>query len=142
MGVLIWLIAGLLLIGTELLVGELTLLMLGLAAVGTAGVAAFGIPLGAEVAVFAVLSLSFLFFLKPMLKRHMVKEPVLDTSVKALEGSTGVVLETVSGDTGQIRLDGSIWSARSLDPNHSFTEGERVSVVSIDGSTAIIWKEI
>ena len=119
MGALIWLIAGIALIGLELAVGELTFLMLGLAALATAGVAMFHVSLSIELIIFALMSLGLLLFLKPLLRRHL----------------------TVGAHAGQVRLDGSIWSARSLDPAHNFSVGERVSVVTIDGTTAVVWKE-
>lgn len=141
MGALIWLIAGVVCIGLELAVGELTLLMLGLGALATAGVAVFHVSLVVELAVFVITSVALLFFLKPILRKQMTVQPVLDTSVKALAGSSAEVLEPVGAHGGQVRLDGSIWSAHSLDPNHNFAVGERVSVVAIDGTTAIVWKE-
>ncbi|WJY95042.1 hypothetical protein CFELI_07135 [Corynebacterium felinum] len=129
--------------GLELVLtaGELTLLMLGLAALGTAGVAAFGVPLGVEVVAFALISVLMLLFLKPALKSRINQAPKLDTSVKALEGERAVVVESVSSDGGQVRLDGSIWSARALFPDVHFEEGESVHVVSIEGTTAIVWKD-
>ncbi|TDD32841.1 NfeD family protein, partial [Saccharopolyspora elongata] len=54
---LLWLIAGVVLIGAEVISGELVLLMLGLAAIGAAGAAALGVPLGVDAAVFALLGL-------------------------------------------------------------------------------------
>ena len=133
-GALIWLIAGIALIGLELAVGELTFLMLGLAALATAGVAMFHVPLSIELIIFAL-------FLNPLLRRHLTHAPALDTSPAALTGATAEVLEPVGAHAGQVRLDGSIWSARSLDPAHNFSVGERVSVVTIDGTTAVVWKE-
>lgn len=141
MGVLIWLIAGIILVSLELAVGELTLLMLGIAALGTAGIALFDVPLWAEIISFAVLSFTSLFFLKPVIRRRLHKGPVLDTSIQSLIGSTAEVLETVGRTTGQVRLDGSIWSARSFDPNAQFEIGDLVQVMTIDGTTAIVQKE-
>ena len=87
------------------------------------------------------MSLGLLLFLKPLLRRHLTRAPALDTSPAALTGATAEVLEPVGAHAGQVRLDGSIWSARSLDPAHNFSVGERVSVVTIDGTTAVVWKE-
>ncbi len=140
-GVLIWLIAGIVMISLELAVGEMTLLMLGLAALGTAGISLFDVPLWGEVTTFAVLSFASLFFLKPLLRRRLHQGPVLDTSHRSLIGSTAEVLEPVTNIQGQVRLDGSIWSARSFDPETQFEVGDLVNVMTIDGTTAIVWKE-
>ena len=88
MGALIWLIAGIALIGLELAVGELTFLMLGLAALATAGVAMFHVSLSIELIIFALMSLGLLLFLKPLLRRHLTRAPALDTSPAALTGAT------------------------------------------------------
>ena len=62
MGPLLWFLAAALLALLELTVGELTLLMLGAGALTTALVALAGVPMWAEVAVFAVSSALFWFF--------------------------------------------------------------------------------
>ena len=80
-------------------------------------------------------------FLRPALKKRLHKPMVLDTSTDALVGNTAEVIETVDEGDGQVRLDGSIWSARSMDGSHTFAVGERVTVISIDGTTAVVWKE-
>lgn len=141
MGAIIWFIVALVLGGLELLVGEFTLLMLAGGALAGAGVALTGAPLWASTVAFALVSVGLLVFLRPALKKRLHKPMLLDTSPKALIGNQAEVIEPVDGGTGQIRLDGSIWSARSMDPSHTFTVGERVTVVSIDGSTAVVWKE-
>lgn len=141
MGALIWFLGALVLAGLELLAGEFTLLMLATAALATAGVALGDVPLWVEVATFGVSSVLLLVFLKPVLKRHLHKPAALDTSPRALVGQSAEVLEPIDGDNGQVRLDGSIWSARSLDPATRFEAGEKVNVANFDGPTAIVWKE-
>lgn len=140
-GAIVWFIASLVLAGLELAVGEFTLLMLAGGALVGGGVAHTGAPLWASVLAFAITSIGLLMFLRPFLKRRLLKPQVLDTSFNALVGSTAQVIDSVEEHGGQIRLDGSVWSARSLDPSHTFAEGERVTVISIDGTTAVVWKE-
>ena len=140
-GAIVWFIAALVLAGLELAVGEFTLLMLAGAALAAAGVSLAGAPLWGSVIAFAVSAFALLVFLRPYLKRRLHQPKALDTSVNALIGSSAVVIDPVAAHGGQIRLDGSIWSARSLDPSHTFAEGEHVSVISIDGATAVVWKE-
>lgn len=141
-GAIIWFISALVLAGLELAVGEFTLLMLAGAALATAGVSLAGVPVWAEFLTFAISAFGLLFFLRPALKRRLHKPAALDTSVRALVGEEAVVLEDVSGSGGQIRLDGSIWSARSMDPDHTFREGDHVAVIRIDGATAVVWKNL
>lgn len=138
---MIWFIGALILAGLELLAGEFTLLMLGTAALATAGVALFDVPLWVELAAFGGSSALLMIFLRPVLKKRISKPHRLDSSPKALVGQQAEVLEPIDRHGGQVRLDGSIWSARSLDPSITFAEGETVHVANIDGPTAVVWKE-
>lgn len=139
---IVWVIAGLIFAACELLGGEFSLLLLGGAALTTAGVAVVGVPIWAQVLCFALSSVLLLVFVRPMLHRHLNKKPKLDTSIKALEGKSAEVLEPVSATSGLVRIDGEIWSARSMLPTETYSEHERVHVARIDGPTAVVWKDI
>lgn len=141
MTAIIWFIAALVLGALELAAGEFTLLMLAGGALAAAGVSLAGVPLWGSVIAFAVASLGLIVFLRPLLRRRLHAPKVLDTSVDALVGSTAEVISPVHGRTGQVRFDGSIWSARPLDPQDRFNEGDHVTVISFDGPTAVVWKE-
>nr|WP_234040096.1 NfeD family protein [Corynebacterium pygosceleis] len=139
---MVWLIAAVLLAALELLAGDFTLLLLGGAALTAAGVGVLDVPLWVEIGTFALSSLGLLVFVRPVLRRRSQPTGLLDTSPRALIGASATVVEDVDGTAGQIRLEGDIWTARSLDPSHRFTEGEQVNVVTIDGAVAVVWKEI
>lgn len=141
MGALIWFIAAVILAGLELAVGEFTFLMLAAGALTTSGAALFGLPLWAEVAVFAVSSAAFWVFLRPYLHKRFLTPGLYDDSPSALVGSRAEVIEDITPDGGQIRLDGTIWSARALDPAVSIATGEHVTVSDIDGPVAVVWKD-
>lgn len=136
-----WIIAAIVLACLELLAGEFTFLMLAGGALAGAALAFCGLPTWVPVAGFTVVSLGLLFFLRPVLRKKMTAPLQLDTSAQALVGATALVVEAVSGHQGQIRLDGALWSARSIDPRITYQPGSIVSVASIDGATAIVWKE-
>ena len=40
-----------------------------------------------------------------------------------------------------MRLNGAEWSARASDPHQELPAGTRVSVVAIDGATAVVWQD-
>ena len=141
MGPLIWFIVAAFLVLMELAAGELTLLMLGAGALTTALVAVGGVPLWAEVSVFVASSALFWFFLRPVLRRRMEKPLVMDNSPRALVGSRAEVVEDIAAGRGQVRFDGSLWSARSLDPAETIPAGSTVTVYDIDGPVAVVWKE-
>lgn len=104
-------------------------------------VAALGAPLWGAVLAFAVASIALILFLRPYLKRHLQGPKALDTSSKALIGSSAEVLEIVGADYGQVRLGGDIWSAKSLDTEKEFQPGERVQVINVDGPTVVVWRD-
>ncbi|MCQ4627145.1 NfeD family protein [Corynebacterium genitalium ATCC 33030] len=141
MGTVIWLIGTLVLAGLELAAGEFTFLMLAGGAAVTAGASLFGLPVWAEIVIFGLSSAALILFLRPWLHRRYSKPRALDTSPKALVGSKAHVLEDITPSSGQVRLDGSIWSARAIDPAHVIAAGEHVIVADIDGPTAVVWKE-
>lgn len=40
-----------------------------------------------------------------------------------------------------MRFDGSLWSARALDPAEVIPAGSTVTVSDIDGPVAVVWKD-
>ncbi|MEY8565465.1 NfeD family protein [Corynebacterium sp.] len=145
MGPVIWFIAAAVLAVGEFLVMDFTLLMLAVAALTTAGVSLSGIPAWAEVGVFGVSSAASLLLLRPVLRRrYLAQGEVREFTPRELEGQPAEVLSAVTADdsSGQVRIAGDIWSARAAHPGTSFAEGDRVQVVSIDGTTAVVWKGV
>ena len=138
---LLWLIAGVLLVGAEVLSGDFVLVMLGAAALGAAGSAALGAPLALDVAVFAVLSLGLLFLARPAIKARMHSARELKTNVDALVGKHALVEAQVDAHSGQVRIDGQLWSARALDETQVIEAGRTVTVMEIEGATAVVWAE-
>lgn len=145
MGAIIWLIGAAVLAVGEFLVMDFTLLMLAAAALVTAGVAIADIPVWAEVAVFGVSSIATLLLIRPVLRRRFIAQgEVREFTAKELEGRQADVLTQVTSENsvGQVSIDGDIWSARAAHPGTSFDKGDRVQVVSIDGTTAVVWKGV
>ncbi|MEU3771272.1 NfeD family protein [Amycolatopsis sp. NPDC058340] len=141
-GALIWLIAGILLIIAELLSGDLFLLMVGVGALFGAGSAALtGNPF-IDVAVFAVASVGMLVLVRPTLKRRFLAGPDIKTNTDALIGARAVVVSTVDGDAGQVKLAGDVWSARTMTEGEPIAPGTSVTVVEISGATAVVSAEL
>jgi len=138
---LIWLIAGLGLAGAEALTGDTSMLMLSGGALAAAGSSwLFDLPLWADGAVFLVVSLLLLLLVRPVLRRRMAGGTGLLDPVKALEGKPALVLEPVSRHDGQVKLDGEIWTARPYQDDEVYQPGDQVTVMHIDGATAVVWK--
>jgi membrane protein implicated in regulation of membrane protease activity len=138
---LIWLIAALVLAAAEVLTGDMFLLMLGGGALAAAGADwLFGWPIWADGAVFLVVSVLLLVLVRPVLRRRLTPHPAVTTGIKALEGKSALVLDRVARHEGQVKLDGEVWTARPLNDDDVYEPGEQVTVVHIDGATAVVLK--
>ena len=143
MPALIWLIAALALAGAEALTGDLFLLMLSGGAFAAAGSAAvFDWPIWTDGAVFLVVSVLLLVLVRPALRRRFAAGTGLPEPMKALEGKNALVLDRVARHEGQVKLEGQVWTARPLDDDDVYEPGDHVTVMRIDGATAVVFKAI
>lgn len=135
---IVWVIAASALAGGEILTLGFFLGPIAIAAALAAVIAALGAPVELQVAVFAVVSVASLAFIRPIAKRHMRTPARLKSGTAALVGTRAVVLERVDADRGQVKIGGEIWTARAYDEDDVFEPGARVDVMKIDGATALV----
>jgi membrane protein implicated in regulation of membrane protease activity len=139
----IWVIFGLVLAGAEALTGDMSLLMLAGGALAAAGCSwLLDFPIWAESAVFLVVSVLLLILVRPLLRRRLTPAKGLPTGIKALEGKSALVLDRVARDEGQVKLDGQVWTARPLNDDDVYEPGERVTVMHINGATAVVFRDL
>ncbi len=137
---LIWLLVGLGLIVTEALVLTLVLLMFGAGALAASAVAFAGGPVVAQVAAFSVVSVGLLLLVRPPLKDALdLGGTSARTDPRALSGSSAVVVERVSEDGGQVRLNGELWRARPYAGGAPLEVGRVVSVAAVEGATVLVY---
>ena len=140
---LIWLVFALGLAAAEALTGDMFLLMLSGGALAAAGSSwLLDLPVWADGAVFLVVSVLLLAVVRPTLRRKLTAGKGLLEPVKALEGKPALVLGRVSQHDGQVKLDGEVWTARPYNDNDVYEPGESVTVMRIDGATAVVWKNV
>ncbi len=110
----------------------------------TAGVsAATDLPVWVDAVVFALSSLVLLLGVRPALRRrYAAPPPALTTGVEALPGKHALVLEQVAEHSGQVKIDGEVWTARPLDHTEVYEPGTTVTVMQIDGATAVVWRSV
>jgi membrane protein implicated in regulation of membrane protease activity len=136
-----WLIFAVALAAAEALTGDMFLLMLGggaLAASGTAWVT--GWPILADGAVFVIVSMLLVVLVRPALRRRLTPATESQMGIKALEGKKARVLARVAHDQGEVKLDGQVWTARPLNDGDVYEPGESVTVIHIDGATAVVFR--
>lgn len=139
---LVWLVVAVGLAAAEIFTGTFVLIMLAAGALGAAGAAALGAPIWAQCAVLALLSGLALVLVRPTVRRHLQHESADNTfGLAAIEGATGVVLETVDAENGLVKIEGEMWRARAYDGTQTMKPGERVRVIEVKGATAMVWRE-
>lgn len=136
---LIWLLAGVVLVGAEAISGELFLLMLGGGALAAAGGAALGLGWLGSAVVFAVVSVALLLAVRPVIRRRIeASMPALDTHHRTMAGRPAEVVERVDGESGRVRIAGELWSARSLDGHEVIEAGVTATVMEVTGAVALV----
>ena len=138
---LIWLVFAVGLAAAEALTGDMFLLMLSGGALAAAGSHwLVGLPLWVDGVVFRVVSVPLPGGVRPMLRRRLTAGTGLPEPAKALEGKHAMVLDRVDQNRGQVKLDGEVWTARSYTDDDVYQPGEQVTVMHIDGATAVVWR--
>src|SRR5690242_1551589 len=140
---LIWLIFALVLAGAEALTGDMFLLMLGGGALAASGVSWLtDWPVWVDGIVFLIVSVLLLTLVRPPLRRRLTPAVATRMGIKALEGKHALVLDRVARDAGQVKLDGQVWTARPFNDADVYEPGESVTVMHIDGATAVVMKDL
>ena len=135
---LLWLVVGVGLVVVEILTLTLVLGMLGVAALVTSAVAFAGFGTGSQLAAFVLTSGALLVFARPPVKKALDRGgDRLDPA--ALGGSTAVVTERVSDDTGQVRVNGELWRARPYAGTAPLEVGKAVSIAAVEGATLLVY---
>ena len=100
--------------------------------------AACGLIFPMQLAIFFVTSGLLLAFLFPVV-RNQIKAKATATNADRIIGAEGVVIEAIDEirGTGQIRVMGAVWSAKSAHLT-SIEAGEKVVVKSIAGVKAVV----
>lgn len=137
---LLWLVFALGLAGAETLTGDMFLLMLSGGALSAAAASWLtGWPLWSGGAVFLVVSVLLLVLVRPALRRRLwAGSGGAETGIAALEGTTALVLDRVEHHDGRVKIGGEVWTARAFNDGDAFEPGEQVTVIRIDGATAVV----
>ncbi len=90
--------------------------------------------------VFIASSLLTVGLVRPIARRHLKTPPAIRTGSAALIGKHAIVLERIANreGVGCVKIDGEVWTARSLHEDQVIEQGAQVDVVDIKGATALV----
>jgi membrane protein implicated in regulation of membrane protease activity len=139
-GWILWVIAACVFGVGEMLTTGFFLAPFSLGALLAAIVDAAGAGEAAAWIVFIVASLLALAVVRPIARAHLRNPPLIRTGAAALIGKQAVVLERIANHEGVgcVKIEGEVWTARSLDDDTVLEPGTRVDVVDIKGATALV----
>jgi membrane protein implicated in regulation of membrane protease activity len=136
---LIWLVLAVVLGLAETFTLTAALGVLGAAALVPALLAALGLPLAVQLAVFAAAAAAGVILVRPVALRHMREPQLIRFGVEALVGKRAYVVREVSDRDGLVRIDGDEWTARAFDDTTVIPVGAAVDVMRISGTTAYVY---
>jgi len=137
---LLWLIAGVVLVLAEFFTLTLVLGLVGVGALAASAVAFAGLGATGQLVAFVGTSAALLAFVRPPVKKVLDRGGTTErTDPRVLTGSRAVVVERVSEDTGQVRINGELWRARPYAGNLPIDTGAPVSVAAVEGATLLVY---
>jgi membrane protein implicated in regulation of membrane protease activity len=136
---LLW-VGGALVLGLlELTSLDFVFAMLVAGALSAGLVAGIGFGFTVQALVFTGVSVLGLVVVRPYMKRWADRSaPDQPTNVDALAGRGAVTLTVVDERSGQVKLSGETWSARTADRGVRIEPDADVVVVRIEGATAVV----
>jgi membrane protein implicated in regulation of membrane protease activity len=133
-----WLAAAIALGVLELFSLDLILLMLAAGAVVGMVAGLLQLPVALQVLAAVAAAVAALGLVRPSVVKRLHAGPTLVLGHEALVGRQALVVERVSCDGGQVRINGELWTARPYDEDLVIEPGSRVDVLQIKGATALV----
>ena len=98
-----------------------------------------GTPIMVQIVVFLVVSVALLILTKPFIKK-VLKTKNEPTNADVIIGRIGVVVEDINNleEKGAVKIDGKLWTARSLDEDKAIQKDSKVRIVKIQGVKVLV----
>lgn len=138
---IIWLIVFAVLIIIEFLTMGLTTIWFACGSIIACLASAFGWPLWLQIIFFVVVSAVLLIFTRPIALKYFNKSRIR-TNVEGIVGKQAVVTSEIDNirATGQVKIDGMDWSARS-ENGANIAKDSIVTIVRVEGVKLIVKEE-
>ena len=139
MEVIGWLIAAVALVVIELATLGLTTIWFAAGALAATLAAALGAPLFLQVALFLIVSVLVLIFIRPYAVKYFNQERE-KTNVDSMIGRKGIVTGRIDNlqACGQVTVNGMEWTARSAVEDQVIPEGAVVCIRDVQGVKLIV----
>ncbi len=135
---IIWLVMAVVLGTIEATTATLTTVWMAIAALIVAVIAEIGASVSAQLLVFVIISAVLVLLTRPLAKKFVSKKAV-HTNADRIISTKGVVIKEISfnNNSGQIKVLGQIWSAKSED-GQVIPEGTEIVVTRLEGVCAVV----
>ncbi|MCR5773172.1 MAG: NfeD family protein [Butyrivibrio sp.] len=139
--VVVWLVLLLVCIIVEAVTTSLVSIWFAFGCLVAAVMAQIGVPIFAQIVVFAIVSLLIMAAIRPIAKEHFNNKTV-ETNAGSVVGKKARVTGAIDNElgTGQVNVEGMDWSARSSFDEVKIPVGETVIIRAIDGVKLVVEK--
>lgn len=139
----IWLIAAGIFFIVEIATTGFLIFWLGIGALFAMCVSFITDVLFIQTLVFVITSILFIFLTKPLLSKYVDKDKAVPTNAYSVLGKKGIVTVPINSldGTGQVKVDGEIWSAKSSN-NVDIPINTEVEILKIDGVKLVVTPKI
>lgn len=92
-----------------------------------------------QVLVFVITSTLLLIFTRPLVDKFIKIPKEIKTNAYSIIGKKGIVISKINNieGTGQIKIDGEVWSAKSI-TEEDIPENTEIEIIEIDGVKAVV----
>ena len=139
MTVMYWLGAAAIFVVIEIITMGLTTIWFAGGALVGAVMAAFSLPLWSQIIAFVIVSVILLILARPWALKYLNSRTVR-ANADSLIGQTALVTQDIDNlnAKGQVKVEGQIWTARSISDDVQLHEGQKVMIESISGVKVIV----
>lgn len=141
---ILWIILGIILIIAEIFTLGFVIFWFGIGALVAALAAYLGVGLVGQFFIFAIVSAALTVMSRTIFSRYLghSEQESLKSGIEALPGKVGTVVDSSQGalQEGSVKVFGSTWTAYPAQGERPLVEGEKVEVVSVEGSSIYVKK--
>ncbi|MDI9493148.1 MAG: NfeD family protein [Bacillota bacterium] len=135
---LIWIVIAVIFAIIEALTMGLTTIWFTIGGVAASFASIAGASVLVQVIVFLCVSIVLLYFTRPLAEKKL-KVGTEKTNVESLPGKTALVVKAITPlHTGQVKVQGQIWTAVSDSIDSTLEQGSMVRIIRVEGVKLVV----